>query len=75
MHYGDKLVQIEIPNRPSRIRSFLGLLDRFLKLLLQQVGSMLLGLHRLAEDGIAAAVLLFASLIARLGVPRTVDLA
>src|SRR6266853_754390 len=55
------LVQIEIPDRFARIGTLFRLLDRLLEFLLQQVGGVLLRLHRLAEDGIAAAVLLFHS--------------
>src|SRR5438128_6950704 len=50
-------VQVKITNRPSRIRRFFGFSNGFLKLLLQQISSMLLRLNRLAEDRIATAVL------------------
>src|SRR6266853_5826676 len=50
-------VQIKIPDRPSRVGRFFGLLHRLLEFFLQQLRGMLLRLHRLPEDRIATAVL------------------
>src|SRR5437016_2798851 len=57
-----KLIEIEVPDRLAGIRRFLSLLQGFLELLFQQIGGVLLGLHRLPEYRFAAAVLLFHSL-------------
>src|SRR5260370_31839888 len=43
-------VQLEIPDRPSRVRRLFGLLYRLLEFLLQQLRGMLLRFHRLPED-------------------------
>src|SRR5207253_4067775 len=45
--------------RLASIRRFLGLLYGLLEFLFQQVGSVFLGLHRLPENGVSPAVLLF----------------
>jgi len=52
------LVQIKISNGFTGVWGFFGFLDRFLEFLFQEVSSVLLRLHRLAEDGFTAAVLL-----------------
>jgi hypothetical protein len=54
-----KLFQVPVANGPAGVRRLFGLPDCFLKLLLQQVGSMLLGLDRLAKYRVTPAVLLF----------------
>jgi len=54
-----ELVQIEVAQRLPGVRRLLGALERFLELLLQQIALVLLRLHRLAEDGLFAAVLVF----------------
>ena len=54
-----RLIKIEIADRFAGIGCLFGFLDRFLKLLFQQVGGVLLGFHRLAENRFPPAVLLF----------------
>src|SRR5579862_2011191 len=53
-----ELIEIKISNWLSRVRRFLGLSHRFLKLFLQQVGRISLCFHRLLKDRLAATVLL-----------------
>src|ERR1039458_5299699 len=52
-----ELVQIEVANGLAGIGGFLGALQSFLKLFLQQVALMLLRLHRLPENGFLTGVL------------------
>src|SRR5207245_8905006 len=54
-----RLFQIPVSDRLASIRRFLGLLYGLLEFLFQQVGSVFLGLHRLPENGVSPAVLLF----------------
>ncbi len=56
-HLHKSLIQIKVPNRPSRIRRFLGLSHRLLELLFQQIRRMLLRLNGLAKNGIPPTVL------------------
>jgi len=44
------LVEVEIANRFTGVSGFFGFFYRFLELLLQQVGGMLMRLHRLPEN-------------------------
>jgi len=53
------LVELEVADGLAGIRGFLRLLDCFLEFLFQEIRSMLLRFHRLAENGFAPAVLLF----------------
>src|SRR5580698_4900824 len=53
-----KLIEIEIADRLSRIRRLFRLPQRFLKLLLEQIGGVLLRLNRLLKNRVAPAVLL-----------------
>src|ERR1035437_8165979 len=52
-----ELVQIEVANGLAGIGRFLGALESFLKLFLEQVALMLLRLHRLPENGFLTGVL------------------
>ena len=51
-------VEIEVADGLAGIGRFFGFLDRFLKLLIQQFGSVFLVFYRLAKDGVATAILL-----------------
>src|SRR4029077_19847725 len=51
-------VEVEIPDGFPGVRRFLGPLHRFLELLLQKVGTVLLRFHSLPEDRLLAAILL-----------------
>jgi hypothetical protein len=53
------LIQIKVADRPARVGRFLCLPNRFLELLFQQVRGVLLCFHRLPENRIPPAVLLF----------------
>src|SRR4029077_9838870 len=53
------LVEIEVAYGLAGIGRFFGFADRFLEFLFQQFGGVLLRFHRLLEDGIPPAVLLF----------------
>src|SRR5271157_5522510 len=52
-----QLIQIEVAQRLPGVGRFLGALERFLEFLFQQIALVFLGLHRLPEDGLLAAVL------------------
>jgi|ERR1700722_11358275 len=52
------LVEVEIANGLAGVGRFFSLLDRFLKLLLQEVSGVFLSFYGLSEDGFPAAVLL-----------------
>src|SRR3954464_7846013 len=51
-------IKIEVADGLARIGGLLGFLESFLELFFQQVGGVFLGLDRLLEDRLAAAVLL-----------------
>src|SRR5256885_523470 len=51
------LIQIKIANRPASVGRFFRLAQCLLELFLQKITSVFLRFNRLAEDGIAAAVL------------------
>lgn len=53
------LIQIEIADWFSGVGGFFGFFYGFLKFFLEQFGGVFLGLDGLAEDGVAAAILLF----------------
>src|SRR4029077_13400477 len=55
---GHESVEVEVANRLARVGRLFRFLDRFLKLLLKQVGSVLLRLDRLLKYGLPPAVLL-----------------
>src|SRR5437899_41537 len=69
-------IQVDIAHALARIRRFLGTLYRFLKLLFQQVSTVLLSFNRLLKERLATQILVFhcarsfLKIIERLGTHR-----